>query len=352
MSKLPTLLVSIVLSLPPAAARADIVIGNYGDGETPQPLRVFADDANGDVAPARYLGGPLAGLKSPVAGVFEPLEGVLYVADFWGQQVQVLPAWANGDVAPIRVLDSPRVGQTRNIAVDILHDELITTNSGCCVAEYARTAEGDTLPLRWLQWGGSPDSVTQLNYPASLVYLTLRDEVAVADSDTVDPWAPKILVFRRTDEGNAAPLRVIKGANTGLGNRVGGLAWDAASQLLFATTYVQNADLSHSGRIVVFDADADGNSAPVRTIEGPSTGLETGTSAVPIGLAIDPVDHRLIVAVHDEQQQTGNRLLVFDLDDQGDAAPLQVIAGALTEMDSIGSPIWVPRDVVMRNGFD
>lgn len=343
---------ALVLCACVTSAHADILVGNYGSGTSHELLRAFADDANGDVAPMRSLGGVTSTLTSPVGGTFEPLEGVIYVADFWGQAVRVYPAWAEGDVAPLRVLDSPRVGQARSVVVDVVHDELITTNSGCCVAEYTRTSSGDVPPLRWLQWGGLQGSVTQLNYPSSLAYLPASDEVAVADSDSASPFLPKVLVFGRTDEGNSAPHRVIKGDQTGLGAWVGGLAWDATSQVLFAVTYVENADSSHSGRVLVFDASADGNVAPLRTIEGALTGLDTGNSAYPVGLAIDPIHRRLIVGIQDYQQPAGNKLLVFGLDDAGNVAPLQTIGGAQTGMDSIGVPIWVPADKIMHDGFD
>jgi DNA-binding beta-propeller fold protein YncE len=343
-----TALVLCACSIP---AAADILVGNYGSGTSHELLRAFADDANGDVAPLRSLGGATSSLTSPVGGTFEPIEGVIYVADFWGQAVRVYPAWAEGDVAPLRVLDSPRVGQPRSVVVDGVHDELITTNSGCCVAEYARASSGDVPPLRWLQWGGLPGSVTQMNYPSSLAYLPATDEVAAADSDIASPFLPKVLIFGRADEGNSAPRRVIQGDQTGLGAWVGGLAWDAASQVLFAATYVQNADSSHSGRIVVFDASADGNVAPLRTIEGALTGLDASGTGYPVGLAIDPLHHHLIVGIQD-QQALGNKLLVFDLDAVGNVAPLQVIGGVQTGMESIGTPIWVPADKIMHDGFD
>jgi hypothetical protein len=71
-----------VVTLP---AQADILVGSYGDGVSPQPLRAFADGASGDALPLRVLGGPQSTIVSASGGSFEPNEGALYVADFWGQ---------------------------------------------------------------------------------------------------------------------------------------------------------------------------------------------------------------------------------------------------------------------------
>ncbi len=336
-----------------ASARADILIGSYGSSTSSESLRAFADTANGNATPERVLSGPATGFTSPVGGVFEAAEGVIYVADFWGQAIRVYPAYATGNVAPLRVLASPFLGQVRTLAVDAAHDELLTIGSGCCLVAFARTASGTTAPLRSLSWGGSTGSVTQLNYPSALTFIGATDEVVLADSDAAAPYAPKLLVFNRTDSGNTAPKRVVRGALTGFGSWIAGVIHDPASQRLFAVAYVDNPDATRSGRVLVFDDQADGNVAPLRTISGAATGLELSGNASPAGLAIDPVRRRLIVSIGDYMLSSGNRLLVFDLEADGNTAPLQVIEGPQTTLDGqIATPIWLPTDLILRNGFD
>ena len=336
------------------AAHADIMVGSYGSSTGSESLRVFADTANGDAIPQRVLGGGATLLTSPVGGVFESNEGVIYVADFWGQAIRVYPAYADGNVAPLRVLNTPYLGQVRTLAVDMVHDELLTTGSGCCLVAFPRTASGNTaFPTRSLNWGGSAGSVTQLNYPSALIHMPATDEVVLVDSDAAPPYAPKLLVFNRTDSGNTAPKRVIKGELTGFGVWIAGLAHDRATQRLYVVAYTSNLDGTKSARILVFGDQTDGDVAPLRTIAGPATGLELTGNAAPGGLAIDPVRGRLIVSIGDYDLAAGNRLLVFDLAADGNAAPLQVIGGPQTTLaGQLGAPIWLPTDPIMRNGFD
>lgn len=338
------------LALP---AHADILIGSYGDGGiTPQSLRAFADDADGDAVPLRLLGGPQSTIVSATGGTYEAGEGVIYIADFWGQAIRVFPARADGDVAPLRVLDAPILGQVRTVAVDPEHGELVTTASGCCMVGFALDASGDAPWLHLLDWGGLSGSVTQLNYPSSLAYLSDSDEVALADSDFGPSFAPKVLVFDRSDAGNTAPKRVIKGDLTGLGGWIGGIAWDAGAHVLYVAANTSNPDGSASARILAFDDHADGNVAPLRAIGGASTRLELAAGAYLLGLAIDPQRRRLIASVSADNDPASNALLVFGLDDDGDVAPLQAIGGAQTGLQSIGAPIWVPPVVIFENGFE
>ncbi|MBS0569467.1 MAG: hypothetical protein JSS28_02575 [Proteobacteria bacterium] len=338
----------------PASAVADIVVGGYGDGSNPEPLRIFADSANGNVAPLRTLGGgPTSTLHTPVGGYFEPVEGVIYVADFSGQAIRIFAANASGDVAPKRVLDSVYVGQARSVAVDVAHQELLTFSSGCCLAAFDQMASGNVFYKRSVQWGGLTGSVTQLNYPYALVYMPATDEVALIDHDPAAPNAPKLMVFDRTASGNAAPKRVIKGANTGLGDNVFGLAYDAPSRRLFVGAHTRNPDSSRSARVLVFDDTADGDVAPVRSIAGAATGLELSSTAGIGGLSVDPQRQRLIASIDDYSVAANGKLLVFDLAANGNIAPLQVIAGAQTGLGTnLGAPIWVPAERIFGNGFE
>ncbi len=347
-----SLAVATLLSVVALPARADILVGSYGDGVAPQALRAFADGASGDALPLRVLGGPQSTIVSASGGSFEPNEGALYVADFWGQAVRVFPAYADGDSAPLRVLDAPILGQVRTVAVDPIHGELATTASGCCLIGFALDASGAAPWLHLLDWGGSSTSVTQLNYPASLTYLAASDEIALTDRDIGSPFAPKVLVFNRTDAGNTAPKRVIKGDLTAFGGWLGGIAWDAQAHVLLVAANTSQPDGSVSARILAFDDAADGNVAPLRTIAGAATGLELPAGSYLLGLAIDPLRRRLVASVSADTEAANNKLLVFALDDDGDVAPLQVIAGPQTGFESIGAPIWVPPDAIFGDGFD
>jgi hypothetical protein len=73
-----------------------------------------------------------------------------------------------------------------------------------------------------------------------------------------------VTVYARTASGNSAPLRTLQGPATGLSSPRG-LALDLANNELLAT--------SVSGSVTVYARTASGNSAPLRTLSGVATGL-------------------------------------------------------------------------------
>jgi hypothetical protein len=80
--------------------------------------------------------------------------------------------------------------------------------------------------------------------------------------------------------------------------------------------------------ILVFPREANGDAAPIRVLRGPDTRL--GASAV----AIDPVHDLLIVAgARREGKQRIDSLLIFNRTDQGNAKPKAVISGPSTSLD-------------------
>ncbi len=79
----------------------------------------------------------------------------------------------------------------------------------------------------------------------------------VSNSDSITVYAPGAT-------GNAAPIRTISGASTGLSNPLG-VAVDSAGHL-----YVANI-LGSS--ITMYALGATGNVAPLRTVSGARTGL-------------------------------------------------------------------------------
>jgi DNA-binding beta-propeller fold protein YncE len=107
------------------------------------------------------------------------------------------------------------------IFVDTVHNELFVANSGTnSILVFSRTANGDAAPIRKIQGPG-----TGLRKPVGLFVDTKNDEVWATN-----PEEHSATVYRRTAQGNAAPLRTLRGAPqgtpaTGIGNP-GGIAYD------------------------------------------------------------------------------------------------------------------------------
>src|SRR5213594_2067481 len=120
-----------------------------------------------------------------------------------------------------------------------------------------------------------------------LTYDEIHDEFTVPQQFT-----QAILTFAGGAEGETAPLRVIQGSRTRL-EAPDRVAVDAVNNEIF---------VPEGDKVLVFDRMANGNVAPKRAIEGPDVGR--GMDA----LAIDPVNDLLIVGVG------GQRLLSWSVE--------------------------------------
>nr|HEX4318960.1 hypothetical protein [Kofleriaceae bacterium] len=109
------------------------------------------------------------------------------------------------------------------------------------------------------------------------------------------------------------------GGDGGTPGSDGGSGGSGGSNLSSPGIYVTNAT---TNSVLVFDIDATGDVAPVRTIAGSNTGM-----ALPIGLAVDALNN-LYVA-----NRTGSAVTVYASDATGDVAPIRTLAA-----DGMGSP--------------
>ena len=129
---------------------------------------------------------------------------------------------------------------------------------------------------------------------------------------------PRIAVFARLANGDAAPTRLITGQNTQLGRTIHGLAYDPARDEIVAPNALADA-------VLVFRAGASGAEHPLRVIQGPHTHLVT-----PHAVSLDLQNREILVA-----SLTGRRINVFRGDAEGDATPVRVIEGPKTELGHV-----------------
>ncbi|HET7843722.1 MAG TPA: hypothetical protein VFL14_06205, partial [Xanthomonadales bacterium] len=297
------MLVVVAFAAPPA--HAEVVVGSFDPSGT---ARIFADAAQGDVAPVRTIGGPQTQLQNATSFAFDGSRADIYVGDFNGQAIRVFDARQTGDRPATRTITSGGLGQVREIALDTVHDELFAITLLSFVSTYPRGANGPTSSVRRIDWAGLPGSQTRIDNPSGLVYLPAQDQLAVGDfqQSGIDPAIGEILFFARTANGGGPPARALRGALTQLGNYIESLAFDRARNELYALAVVQGAPDVH--RIVVFGGDAAGDVAPLRVIEGPAT-LISGQST----LGYDAKSERIWVATN------GDRLVAFPRLATGDA---------------------------------
>lgn len=266
---------------------------------------------------------------------------------------------AEGNVKPIRQVETPH--GTFGVVIDEQHEELFMTEQhDSALVVYRKGATEEESPIRFLQgdktglqdphgiafdakddllfvanYGSTHDvaltdtpktGVNQSDNRAGKKNWPLGREFAVPGSGTINP--PSITVYRRTQSGNSAPVRTIRGERTRL-NWPTGLAFDPQARELFVAN-----DAAHE--ILVFDADAQGNAAPKRVLGGPATKL-----ANPTGVFADTKNRELWVA-----NFGGHSATVYDLSAGGDTAPKRTIRNAPEGTPSlmIGNPGAVGYD--------
>ncbi len=194
-------------------------------------------------------------------------------------------------------------------------DELFVSNSNSnSVTVYARTASGNAAPIRVLA-----GNATGLGNPSGIAVDLVNDELLVVNKSL--PYS--VTVYARTATGNVAPLRTLVGTLTTLDDPRG----IAVDPVHGEFVVVNRAGFS----VTTFARVADGNVAPLRALR--TTGLSN-----PWGLVLDLVHDEIAVA------NNGDLLSVFARLGNGMVAPLRTISGSNTGFNN--GPIGIALDDV------
>ena len=90
--------------------------------------------------------------------------------------------------------------------------------------------------------------------------------------------------------------------------------------------------------MLVYRRDADGNAAPIRTIQGAKTKL-----LQIVGVAVDPIRDLLVVSTYSRLPGGVTGVLIFGRTDQGDVAPKRVISGPAPASRACDRSRWILR---------
>jgi hypothetical protein len=229
-------------------------------------IRIFAPDADGNVAPERMIAGPHTGLDTPM-GLGMDRDGRLYVGNGGlgprktGSSITVYSPGAAGDATPIRTLAGGGAednGQWPNRLVFGRRDSLYV-KTVALVAVYAPGATGATVPVRLIYKDvpRPPGGAYGRRLSPERFVLDPYDSMYVVQRDTVMVYPPGY-------DGSQLEVRWVAGPHTGI-HETTDIALDDRGFL-----YVTDAD---SSLIKVFAPGATGDAAPVRRIGGPTTRL-------------------------------------------------------------------------------
>lgn len=244
----------------------------------------------------------------------------LFAADQAQNAIDVFAPNANGDVAPAATIAGADTGLSSPHGVAVGNDgSIYVSNDGspASVTVYAPGATGDAVPVRTITCGGLAD-------PAGMS-LDGSGDLLVADAG-----GKSVSIFGMTDNGCVSGNRILRGPNTCLVNPRD-VDVTADGQIVVAS----------SSAILIYNPGASGDATPVQKITGPSTGL------LPQVWGVD-VDSGGNIDATSWSTTSPGRITVYAGSANGDAVPLDTIAGKATtlkavrhiETDSAGD-IWV-----------
>lgn len=274
--------------------------------------------------PKRHVIGSQTGLGYIAGVTLDPGRREAWVVNNDGGGVSVFSYDHHGDVKPLRDLDVPH--QSWGLSLDLTRDELaVTSQQYQGITIYARTATGAARPLRTIR-----GDQTHLADPHGVFLDGVNNEVfaanhgnwtemrSYADDAELLPGEykpgrfeqPSVRVYRGDADGNAAPIRTIEGKNTQL-------AWPMGIDVSRDRNELAVANYGTSS-ILIFPRTAGGDVAPVRVLGGERTGI-----VGPVAVGFDPKNNEIWVANYGD-----HTAVVFDAGAAGNVAPKRIIRNA------------------------
>jgi hypothetical protein len=297
-----------------SAASGELVyVASVGSG----PVTAYAANSSGSVTPARTVDNPnTAGTVWDPWGVTFDATGHLYVQSFLANATTfVFPPGASGGTLPSRIFEAQGPDNS-SIAVDAQGFEYVLGGeSGSSLAVAPPGASGTpgnsyfVPPVRTIVLDGS------FNPWPGLLTVDSKNEVLAAVGRF---QRNAIEVFAGGAGGGASPVRVISGPHTGLD------ACSAPCKLSitfspFTGRIYAAVSTGATTHISVFAGNANGDTPPVRTIEGPATGL---AGMVITGIADSQLNGTIYAMVKTSQFGTG-RINAYGRLAHGNVAPLR-----------------------------
>jgi len=308
-----------------------------------------AQQAGGDIIPLRQVSDPYPVFNGIAV---DPVNNVVAMSDVNRKSLMSYTrsgVSSGGDItSPRRQVFGPltNVGFVAGILLDPQRKEILAVNNDIedtmIVVPY--DAQGNAAPTRLLSvphqaWG--------------LAMSRTHDQIAV----TVE-IQEAVVIYKRDAKNVEAPMRYIRGPNSGLAdphgiywddrhNEIGvanhgnfrGLVKNVGGGCVPTGTADPEAGAVLPSSITVFSGDARGDAKPLRVVQGDRTKLD-----FPMGLAEDAEHDEIAVANNGD-----NSVLVFSRTAEGDVAPIRIIAGGKTgiarpmgiAIDTTNDEIWV-----------
>ena len=259
-------------------------------------------------------------------------------------RIAVFDYKSDGDVRPKRHLYTPH--QTWGISLNAARDEIaISVQQLSAISIYRRTASGLEAHLRvikgprtrmadphGIRWDADHHEIAVANHgnAAEITAYSSDDptRASLTKTDGGKFWDPSISFFAENAEGDTPPLRTIQGPHTQLNWPMGIDLDDVHNEIAVANNGADS--------VLIFARTASGDVAPLRVIRGKQTGVSS-----PMAVAIDTQHEEVWVANYGDHSA-----LVFARDASGDVAPKRIIrnAPAGTPTAGFGNPYALAYD--------
>ncbi len=260
---------------------------------------MFARLADGGDAPVRALYGQASKLSRTMHDVrYDAVHDEIVVPVPYSESILTFRGEADGQEAPIRIIQGPQTGSIGSrLDVDPIHDEIFTYTS-TSIKVYPREANGDAAPIRVIE---GPD--TQLSAVYGIAVDPINDVLVVGLNsgfgtyraglgDSRDPERGAILVFNRTDSGNARPRAVIRGPKSGIVRINQMQVYPDRRLIVVAMPGIRDQMEPEGAFLGVWSIDDNGDVPPRWKIPANSLTM----LKKPFGVVLNPEDQEVIVS--------------------------------------------------------
>jgi|SRR5579871_1562838 len=246
--------------------------------------------AENGAKPIRKVEGQGSLLGRTMHGIaYDPIHDEFTVPQEFGQAILTYRGAASGEEPPIRVIQGPhsQLDAPEHLAVDPVHNEIFVPTRDGSVLVFPRDGKGDVAPIRVIR---GPDTMVGGDQPLAVdpVHNLLIVGGRAGRGQT------RLLIFNRTDSGNAKPKAVIGGPKSRL-NAFGGPfeVYPPKGEILVSVRgtgpYAELA--SDEAFVGVWSINDNGDVPPRWAIGGPH-----GILQMPRGIALDVKNQNMLVS--------------------------------------------------------
>lgn len=317
-----------------------------------------------DVQPLRVIEGSNTGLLLPVGLFVDTTNNLLFVLNF--DSITVFGRTDQGNISPIRTIqgDKTKIFLLDGLFVDTENNEIYVAGLDFISFEgvihvFQATDNGDIPPKRTIEISELTDEGFPF-VPESIFVDPENDELYVVDFGVslAGPELPivpfvgvnlfpvqktfdsTIKVYGRTDQGNSAPLRKIRGPNSGLANPMAISVDDENDEILVANGF--------NNTITVYHRNDNGDVRPLRTLlieDANNSGVRNRRGSF-ISAFLDHENDQIFIA------NANNTILVYRKVAKGSEAPLRVIG----HRTGLLEPKWIfvdtrDQEILVSNFF-